>query len=200
MMKKHAQLIALSGILLVLGAGWVLTRPESQSALRTVKIAVKGLHCQGCVEPVEKGLQQVPGVIQAKLDFKTGLATVKWDETKTPVSKLVLSIASIPHAMGEKMRYEGQLVLALKAKDNASLEKARQAVEALAGVQKAELKKSILYIRFKPKAEGLTMGQIEGTLKKEGVSLAFQQGAEPGQPVGQGGYASSRSRGCCFSH
>ena len=59
----------------------------TQSA-RTVALAVKGMFCDLCSPTVKKALDKVPGVIDAKVDFKTQTAVVTFDSAKTDIAAL----------------------------------------------------------------------------------------------------------------
>jgi len=45
----------------------------------TKTIKVRGMTCAGCVDTITRVLKEIPGVNQAKVDLKTGLATVTFD-------------------------------------------------------------------------------------------------------------------------
>lgn len=138
---------------------------------RTIQLSIGGLHCEGCVAPVEAGLKKVNGVSQAKLDFKTGVATLQFNEHNTPISKLTLSVANIPHAMGRKMKYSARFMLSFQTGTGVNVEKARKAVAAVKGVQKAELNKNVLYVTFNPKAAEVTYDQISKAVQNAGVKI-----------------------------
>lgn len=150
-----------------------LTAAAAQAQTHTVTVAVSGLHCQGCVDPVEQGLKRVPGVSQARLDYRTGLARVTYDEARVPISKVVNALKSIPHAMGPKMHYGGSLDINLKVTRNGgSLIAARQAVASVPGVQKAQLKGSGLLVTFQPKGRAVTLAHIRTALAKAGITAS----------------------------
>lgn len=139
----------------------------AQSPEYTLAIEVKGLHCQGCVEPVESGLKQVAGVKSAKLDFKTGIAYVQFVEDRATVAELVNHVAQIPHAMGKSMKYSGALLLRVRG----DLGKVQKALRSLKGVQKVEKReKEILRLTFKPDAT-VRHAQIEKAVKEAGAEL-----------------------------
>ncbi len=161
-----------AGMVLVL-TGLMTAQPKQE--LRTVAIRVGGLHCEGCVEPVVKGLQQVRGVQSAQLDFKTATAIVRYDEAQVALSQVVLALPKIPHAMGpsSRMRYSGQLALNLQKGD---AQKVARALQKVAGVQKVTVNKNTLLIQFKPNAS-VRYAQLEQALKKAGGTLAPVQAA-----------------------
>jgi len=167
-MKNKRTLSITAGLLLI---GYLSIGFANMHETRTIQLSIGGLHCQGCVAPVENGLKQVNGVSQAKLELKTGVATLQFNEHNTPISKLTLSVADIPHAMGGKMKYSARLMLPLQAGSGANAEKARKALAAINGVQKAELNKNALYVTFKPKSMDVTYDQISKALQNADVKI-----------------------------
>lgn len=147
----------------------------SSSVLAQDKAAIQigGLHCRGCVDPVEKGLKKVNGVKGAVLDFQSGIARVTFDEKKTPVSGLVLAVSGIPHAMGADMKYSGTLVLPVRsAEPKGRIEQARSNVQSLPGVRRAEVKKGALYITFTPGGKAVTTKALLSAISKAGFTTA----------------------------
>lgn len=58
------------------------------AATKTVTLAVENMYCAACPITVRKALEKVPGVTQAKVDYKTKTATVTFDPAKTKVEDL----------------------------------------------------------------------------------------------------------------
>lgn len=172
-MKNKRIFVVTAGLLLIGMSTFGFTNMHET---RTIQLSIGGLHCEGCVAPVENGLKKVTGVSQAKLDFKTGIATLRFNEHNTPLSKLTLSVADIPHAMGSKMKYSARFMLPLQAGAGANAEKARKAVSAIKGVQKAEQNKNRLYITFHPKTADVTYDQISKAVQNAGVKINAHAG------------------------
>ena len=146
----------------------IVSASIAQAPEYTLAIEVKGLHCQGCVEPVESGLKQVSGVKSATLNFKTGIATVQFVEERVTVSELVNHVAQIPHAMGKSMKYTGALLLQIEG----DLGKVQKALQSLSGVQKVEKReKTVLRLTFKPDAK-VRYAQIADAVKRAGGKIA----------------------------
>jgi len=61
---------------------------------QTVTLNVPGMTCKFCPITVRKALQNVPGVIEAKSDYKTKTATVTFDPDKTNVNALTNATAN----------------------------------------------------------------------------------------------------------
>ncbi|GIV33736.1 MAG: hypothetical protein KatS3mg031_1271 [Chitinophagales bacterium] len=53
---------------------------------------IAGMTCTACEEHVKHAVAQLPGVIDASADYKTGRATVKFDKTKTTVDEVVKAV------------------------------------------------------------------------------------------------------------
>ncbi len=63
-----------------------------QNDIQTLHLNVQGMTCSACDNNVENAVYQVPGVINAKADFHTGKAVVKFDKSKTSPKKIIKSI------------------------------------------------------------------------------------------------------------
>lgn len=59
-----------------------------EAADRTVTLAVENMSCVTCPITVKAALKRVPGVRNANVDFKTKLAVVSFDDTKTNAKAL----------------------------------------------------------------------------------------------------------------
>jgi len=66
---------------------FVLSNPVT-AAQKTVTLSVPTMYCEVCPITVKKALSKVPGVSQAKVDFKTRQAIVTFDDAKTSVQAL----------------------------------------------------------------------------------------------------------------
>jgi periplasmic mercuric ion binding protein len=55
---------------------------------KTVTLAVSNMDCAACPITVRKALERIPGVATAKVDFKSKLAVVSFDPSKTGVEAL----------------------------------------------------------------------------------------------------------------
>ncbi len=82
-MKSISLLIA--GLLLSLGA--------MAADTRTVTLDVTKMDCAVCPITVRKALEKVPGVGNAKVDFKTKRAVVAFDPAKTSTEALTRATA-----------------------------------------------------------------------------------------------------------
>ena len=60
----------------------------------TAVLDVPGMTCKFCPITIRKALEKVPGVIEAKAEFKTKTATVTFDPAKTNVEALMKATAN----------------------------------------------------------------------------------------------------------
>lgn len=67
----------------------------AQAADRTVTLAVKNMSCVTCPITVKAALKRVPGVRSANVNFKTKLAVVSFDDTKTNATALAKASTNV---------------------------------------------------------------------------------------------------------
>lgn len=80
--------------------GAVSTRPAASDG-PVLTLEVSGMHCAGCAVAVERGLEMVPGVRAAQVDFDASEATVAVESPKVQPEQLVRAI--------EKLGYNARL-------------------------------------------------------------------------------------------
>jgi len=61
---------------------------------QTVTLDVPGMTCKFCPITIKKALKKVPGVIEAKAEYKTKTATVTFDPDKTNIEALTRATAN----------------------------------------------------------------------------------------------------------
>ena len=71
----------------------VVTTSAWSAGNRTVTLAVDNMDCAVCPITVRKALEKVPGVESAKVDFKSKLAVVAFDASKTTLEALTKATA-----------------------------------------------------------------------------------------------------------
>jgi len=69
-------------VMLALGSSAAL------AATRTVTIRVQGMTCGGCAMTVENALKSTDGVEEARVNFKSGRAVIKYDDRKVTLTRL----------------------------------------------------------------------------------------------------------------
>lgn len=97
-------------VLVLCFAAFAFAAKLKTPVLTPVTIAVDGLHCQACVDELQKDLGKVPGVSDIKVTLKPGQVTAKLDESKVAASKFVNVIATHPRAMDHAKTYGAKLV------------------------------------------------------------------------------------------
>jgi copper chaperone len=60
----------------------------------TVRLNTTGLHCQSCSMLVQMELEDVPGVVSATSDFRTGISEIVYDPAKATVDDLIAAVVS----------------------------------------------------------------------------------------------------------
>ena len=75
--------------------------PAFAAATQTVVLDVQNMTCELCPITVKKSLQQVPGVVSAKVDLDKRTATVQFDPDKAAPTVLVKATtnAGFPSAL-----------------------------------------------------------------------------------------------------
>jgi mercuric ion binding protein len=63
------------------------------SNMQTAVMNLQKINCYGCMVTVQKALQKVPGVEEAKMDFDQKTATVRFDPAKTNPQALMQATA-----------------------------------------------------------------------------------------------------------
>jgi copper chaperone len=59
-----------------------------------VRLTTTGLHCQSCSMLVKMELEDVPGVISASSDFRTGMTDVTYDPSVASVDALIAAVVA----------------------------------------------------------------------------------------------------------
>ena len=58
----------------------------------TVRLNTTGMHCQSCSMLVQMELEDVPGVVSAASDFRSGITEVVYDPQAVSVDSLVAAV------------------------------------------------------------------------------------------------------------
>lgn len=58
-------------------------------------IKVKGMHCVSCENKVKEGILSVNGVKDAKVDYVSEKATIKFDDEKTNIKNIMNTIKNV---------------------------------------------------------------------------------------------------------
>jgi P-type Cu2+ transporter len=58
-------------------------------------LAVEGLGCAGCIRKIEGGLKQLPGVVEARLNFTNRRLAVDWHEEELAAVDVIAALDHI---------------------------------------------------------------------------------------------------------
>lgn len=70
----------------------VNTKEVAIQNIQEANVDIKGMTCESCNQHVEHSVFELPGIIDAKADFKTGKAMVKFDKSKIELDSIVATI------------------------------------------------------------------------------------------------------------
>lgn len=63
-----------------------------KSSIQQVKLTIKGMTCEACIETINLALSKVPGVLEYNTDFKNGSSTVKFDNSKIAEQTIINAV------------------------------------------------------------------------------------------------------------
>lgn len=96
----------------------------SATPSKQISIAVSGIDCPTCAIPIEKRLRNVPGVVDAKLDYRRSVVTVALSEPTNNTERLIKTIREIgfeaklvdptPGSSLQQTQHEPPVALALR--------------------------------------------------------------------------------------
>jgi mercuric ion transport protein len=78
----------------LLGDGKASAGSTEAPAKATLRLKVSGMDCADCTTTIAKGLEKVPGVVSATVDFDTGLAVVRYDGRDGMLDAAVAAVRS----------------------------------------------------------------------------------------------------------
>ena len=61
--------------------------------MKEIKLKIEGMHCAGCSTRLERVLNNLEGVEEAKVSLEEKQTTIKFDETKTNIENIKEPIA-----------------------------------------------------------------------------------------------------------
>ena len=50
--------------------------------LRKIQVKITGMYCKACEETIKQTLKETPGIKETKIDYKTGLGTIIYEDQK----------------------------------------------------------------------------------------------------------------------
>jgi len=87
-----------------------------------MELAVEGVGCAGCIRKIESGLRQLPGVVDARLNFTNRRLAVDWHDQKLAAGEVIEALAhlgyraqpfALERAEADEARYARQLLICL---------------------------------------------------------------------------------------
>ena len=61
--------------------------------MKEIKLKIEGMHCAGCSTRLERVLNNLEGVEEAKVSLEEKQATIKFDETKANIENIKEAIS-----------------------------------------------------------------------------------------------------------
>ncbi len=71
---------------------------DSLGEIREINLLVEGIHCAACVWLIEKSLQALPGVAEARVNLTGRRLRLKWDNGRLKLSQALKRLAEIGYA------------------------------------------------------------------------------------------------------
>jgi Cu2+-exporting ATPase len=71
---------------------------DTNTELRQASLILEGIVCAACVWLNERHVNQLPGVLEFRVNYSTHRASVKWDDSRICLSEILKAIASIGYA------------------------------------------------------------------------------------------------------
>ena len=68
---------------------------RSEPGCAHITLAVEGVGCAGCIRKIEDGLQKLPGIVNARLNFTQRRLAVEWRDSETNAERIVAAIEQI---------------------------------------------------------------------------------------------------------
>ena len=63
-----------------------------ESDILNAELSIKGMTCTGCEHSVNAALNNSEGVLEASSSYESGIATVKFDQSKVSVDQLATNV------------------------------------------------------------------------------------------------------------
>jgi len=99
----------------IIGITTLVLATPAKKTLTQVTVSVQGLHCQGCVDELQRDLSKISGVSAVKVTQQPAQATAKLDETTIAASKFVAAISIHPQFMNHAKTYGARLLVFVDA-------------------------------------------------------------------------------------
>ena len=102
------------------------------TALKTVDFSISGMTCTSCEEHVKHAVNELNGVLESSANYEKGTASVKFDESKISVDKLVGAINATGYKVEKyALQNPGNIIQASTFQEVASVNKIELAVKGM---------------------------------------------------------------------
>ncbi|WP_206171771.1 heavy metal translocating P-type ATPase [Thiorhodococcus mannitoliphagus] len=81
---------------------------------REINLLVEGIHCAACVWLIEKGLESLPGVEEARVNLTGRRLRVRWDNGRLKLSRILRRLADIGYAATPFDPHSAELAIGLE--------------------------------------------------------------------------------------
>ncbi|MBK1646231.1 copper-translocating P-type ATPase [Thiocapsa imhoffii] len=71
---------------------------DTDAEVREIHLLVEGIHCAACVWLIEKGLDAMPGVEEARVNLTGRRLRVRWDQRRLRLSRILRRLADLGYA------------------------------------------------------------------------------------------------------
>ena len=71
----------------------IIVATGNENKMKEINLKIEGMHCAGCSTRLERILNNLEGVEEAKVSLEEKQATIKFDETKTNIKNIKEAIA-----------------------------------------------------------------------------------------------------------
>ncbi len=77
----------------------------SSGDVQQVAFKVSGMTCASCEETIKHSINQLPGIVEAKADYKVGTASIKYDQSKTDKTAIIKAINATGYKAGGEIQF-----------------------------------------------------------------------------------------------
>lgn len=103
-----------------------------ESSLRLADFSISGMTCTSCEEHVKHAVNELNGVLESSANYENGTATVKFDESKISVTKVVEAINTTGYKVEKyELQNSGNIVQASTFQEASSINKIELAVKGM---------------------------------------------------------------------
>ncbi len=82
----------------------------SAGDIKQTNFKLRGMDCASCEEHIKYSVNKLPGILETKADYKTGIATVKYDQSKTNKSLIIKAIDETGYKVTSELASSGSLI------------------------------------------------------------------------------------------